>query len=295
MVLHLAQLFGVSFNAGALAVALGLVTTTDLAFAWSTTLQVDADQVHALVEAVAWPWAGVVEHAVPDQRLVAATQYERAAGFDRPAAWGRWWSFAVMAMLVYGLLPRVATWLIARWRLTAALRWTADHLPGLPMVHGRLTATSRPTEPGGSSVDPAPSGTAIASERVKPTQVDAPLVLAWAAPPTVSLLAEPIAAGGPGVDDDRRALERVQAAAADRPVLIVTKAWEPPVAELFDFVEALREAGEPTRPIMLLPVASDDAAGAALPDAHQLEVWRRRAATVGDPWLAVVTLEEFAP
>jgi hypothetical protein len=78
-------------------------------------------------------------------------------------------------------------------------------------------------------------------------------------------------------------------------LLVVTRAWEPPVAELFDYLAALREATSKTQPILLLPVGFDETGNASPPSDGQLETWRRRAAAAGDPWISVVTLAEVTP
>jgi hypothetical protein len=51
-----AQTFGVAFNVGALAAALYLVTFSDLAFSWSTTLSADIERGHRMTNLLATPW-----------------------------------------------------------------------------------------------------------------------------------------------------------------------------------------------------------------------------------------------
>ena len=73
-------------------------------------------------------------------------------------------------------------------------------------------------------------------------------------------------------------------------VLITVKAWEPPLMEFIDFVVALRAADRGAHTaVLVLPVglAEDDPLPVAT--AAQLQVWQRKLASVGDPWLRVVT------
>jgi hypothetical protein len=53
-----AQTFGVAFNVGALAAALYLVTFSDLAFSWSTTLSADIERGHRITSWLSAPWKG---------------------------------------------------------------------------------------------------------------------------------------------------------------------------------------------------------------------------------------------
>ncbi len=70
-------------------------------------------------------------------------------------------------------------------------------------------------------------------------------------------------------------------------VAIVVKAWEPPLLEFVDFVQAMRRVLGSGPEIVVYPLATSDA-GALVPgdDAH-VDVWRRQLGRVGDPWLRV--------
>jgi hypothetical protein len=149
LIVGLSQGFATAILAGALLALLIKVTLSDLTFAWSTTLDVTPDHVHALVETVALPWSGVFPQAVPSPEIIDATQFERylntymgpatsavesastqvhvdgATTIERqrpqPAATAAWWQFCLMVTLVYGFLPRVLLLVLARWRWRVAL------------------------------------------------------------------------------------------------------------------------------------------------------------------------------
>ena len=57
LLFSMAQRLGVVFNGAALVTSLALVSFTDLEFSWSTTLDTDAGEVRAVLDAVAAPWA----------------------------------------------------------------------------------------------------------------------------------------------------------------------------------------------------------------------------------------------
>ena len=64
----LSQIFALCFNFGALACCLALIIFSDLAFAWSTTLQVDSGGFHKIVSTIAAPWSWLASDAAPPAR-----------------------------------------------------------------------------------------------------------------------------------------------------------------------------------------------------------------------------------
>ncbi|NJN52642.1 MAG: DUF2868 domain-containing protein [Gammaproteobacteria bacterium] len=74
-VLHWSQTAAVAFNTGAVVTALVLVTFTDLAFGWSSTLDLSAQELHTWIAMLAKPWAGIVPAAVPSPELIDASRF----------------------------------------------------------------------------------------------------------------------------------------------------------------------------------------------------------------------------
>ena len=93
--------------------------------------------------------------------------------------------------------------------------------------------------------------------------------------------------------DDRALVEQLGGQPGEHDVAIIVKAWEPPLMEFVDFVRALRSAIGDGRMIMVLPVRMDDPQGPGTGDPAQLQIWRRRLASVGDPWLRVDAFHEL--
>jgi hypothetical protein len=94
------QFFAVTFNVGALLSCLYLILFSDLAFSWSTTLQVTATDIHSLTQALATPWSRLIPDADPSLALIDASRYYRlreALPFHL-AAGGLSWSCAWCAM-----------------------------------------------------------------------------------------------------------------------------------------------------------------------------------------------------
>ena len=105
------QLFGIGFNLGILATTLLKVLGTDLAFGWQSTLQVGADAVYKIVKAMAVPWSWFVPpeiaHPTLDQikgsHLILKDGIYHLTTPDLVA----WWPFLCLAVIFYGLLPRI--------------------------------------------------------------------------------------------------------------------------------------------------------------------------------------------
>lgn len=303
------QWLALGFFAGALAIALLLVTFTDLAFGWSTTLNVDAGLVQTLVSALSAPWAAWLPSAAPDPALVEASRFfrldEAAMPPERVARLGEWWPFVLMAVLVYGALPRALLLLVGLWRLRRATRSLLLDDPEVTALLDRLDA---PLVALGGGVDegsgiPESSGLPAPSEAL---EAEGLVLLIWngAATPAVArawlaatLGVEPAASGEVGIlqgEAERRdALLEVRQSVAGsvRRVVVVTKGWEPPLLEFMDFIAQARETlgGEATVTVVPLDVAGRSVRAA------ERDVWARALARARDPKLYVIDATGEAP
>lgn len=303
LVLRASQMFAVAFNIGLLAVYLALVVFTDLAFGWSTTLDVDAARVQVLVETLARPWNNWLAAAVPSAELVEATRYYRAGGTAvvNAASLGRWWSFLFMCLVTYGLAPRLLLLVFAAWRLDRATRRTLLHLPGVAELRYRLNRKAVETRAEDPESDvPAPTASPIGeSIPVNGACVailwgghaisDAEAVRVVARSAGLATNGVHRAGIGASLEDDRETLHA--AVAFDGPIAIIVKAWEPPLGELIDFIAELRGTTDKERAIIVVPVGEET--GAA-PRADDMAIWRRRMALSGDPWLSVRGISQEA-
>ena len=286
----------VGFYLGALAAALAHVVFTDLSFGWSTTLEVDASGVHALAHAIATPWRAFWPDASPTLSLVEGTRFYRIA--PTPDAglgvYGRWWPFVVATLACYGLLPRSAFLLFARNRYGSALARAVVQAPGSRRVLDRLASplvetTSVDGEPAESHPEASPDSIAdadVPSRAVHVSWGDA-LALAPRAPSAPKAEARHVVGGSQTPEDDTRTLEAAAAEALteDLPVVLAVRAYEPPLAEQIDFVTALRERIGDAREIVVAGIGGDE---------MRLGAWRRRLASLGDPWLSLAAVSNDA-
>ncbi|MEQ8860550.1 MAG: DUF2868 domain-containing protein [Pseudomonadales bacterium] len=296
------QWLALGFFAGALSVALLRVTFTDLAFGWSTTLNVDAALVHRALATLAAPWAGWLPDAAPDAALVEASRFFRLEEGGMPQAraaqLGAWWPFVLMTMVVYGALPRLLLLLFGGWRLRRA---TVALLLDDPEVSALLDRMDAPLLAlGGSSEEerleaereglPAPRelpSTQGLVLLVWNAAADRGTARRWLAD---HLGASAEASADVGIlqreDAQRGTLADVRQALDGpvRRVVLVTKGWEPPLLEFMDFLGLVREAfgGEATITVVPLNVS------ASAVEADDRDVWARALARVRDPRLYVL-------
>lgn len=305
------QRLAVAFHVGAILWFAARVFVTDLGFTWSATAEsVTPERVHVFVQTLAWPWQAWLPDAVPSLQHVAATQYFRLGsgtvgdtptGAADPALLAHWWKFLLAAMITYGLLPRLVAWILSAWRLHAAARWTIDHAPAArdaldrmaaPAVHTRASEDETRAPEHEAPRDDTDTAGHAATRAV---------VVVWsAATGDRSGLTEAVsrhfdvevdpalhsAGAGRSTQDDRRTIEDV-AAGSDRDTLIVmvVKSWEPATMDALDFVRALRtRVGDGPRIVVAglrLEGEGDD----------DVEQWRLRMKTLGDPWLRTVAFD----
>lgn len=316
-VLNWSQGFAVAFHLGAIGWFLTRVLVTDLSFTWSTTVEaITPERVHALTGALALPWRHWIPDAVPALADVRATQYFRlgtgsvagaASSVVDPATLGRWWTFLLACMVTYGLAPRILTWSWCRFRRHRAARWTALHLPGVADVLDRLESSLVQTQSAGGAEaegaagideaaeneaeDFAPTGRAILVDwSGAAAQVDA-LEAALGGALRSGIEGGHAAGAGNSLAEDARVraqvADEVRAAGGRTSVLLVVKAYEPATLEVVDFIRELRaDLPEATR-IVVFAVGR----GGPLDRPADVEQWRRRLATVGDPWLSVVGVD----
>lgn len=299
-VLVWSQLAAVAFNVAALATAFALVTFTDLAFGWSTTLTVDAARATRIAQTIASPWHGIIPVAVPDAALVEQSRFFRLeSGAGRITADSRaltgWWPFTLCAILVYGLLPRLAMLVFTGMRLRGSMRELLLDDPRVTALVDRMRSPAIETEavrhdermaarwsPAGG-LDRAIDSRAIAIiwERC----IDPEAARIEARRRFGSAVETVLEAGGArGLEADRRILDGI-GRLGDSSLLVFTPAWEPPVLELLDFLAALRDKVGSAVSIVVVPLPDSERTVTEV----ERTTWERAVGRLGDPRLYVET------
>ena len=193
-----------------------------------------------------------------------------------------------------------ASLMLAQARLNAAIRASIIAAPGFSAVLRRLHAARIETaavEP--ESGDPSASPMQPLGERLPRGAGTVRALINWSAVPVgagtlLSMFPDaPVfeAGGAATVGQDSALVEQLAALADARSgdVLILVKAWEPPLMEFVDFVKALRtKISAESAEIVVLPVGLEPAvAGLGRATPAQFKLWREKLARVGDPSLRV--------
>jgi hypothetical protein len=315
-ILRWSQLFALTFQLTALGACLLLVVFTDLAFGWSTTLttgdaELDAQRVHRATTAMALPWRAVLAEAQPSLELIGESRYFRAAATSlssaQAARLGGWWQFVALTIGIYGLMPRLITFALARNQLRAATRAAVEESPGLSAVlrrlhRARVESVAIEPEQGGKPVaaHTARNVGLVAAVSVSSGQLRA--VINWSGVPVggeglrvTFPHAKFYAAGGASSVADEGALAQKLGAilegTTDAIILIVVKGWEPPLMEFIDFITTLRGAlsSSSMTAIVVLPVGLSEGTGLTAATSTQVELWRKKLAGLSDPRLRVAT------
>ena len=318
------QVFALGFMCSAIAWFVFRLSTTDMAFVWSTTLDIEPQTMAAITNSLALPWTHLVPQATVDLDTIRNTRYFRAYHRVVPPevhaeALGRWWPFVLAAMITYGVVPRLLALLLCLWRQHVALRWCLVHTPGAAEVLDRLnsplvaTAAADVASPATyERLTPVPDERAMHRAPVplyNTSDSSQAVVITWANVPVrdsdvrqhimqhldVQVTSIWPAGGATTPAEDQRVLHAAAEALRDRSstprmLLMLVKAWEPPMLDVVDFLCALRRAiGEGER-IVVLPIALSPQALATHVYQQQCDIWQRKLATVGDPWLRVQAL-----
>ena len=303
VLLSLTQRTAFFFNVGALLACLYLIAFTDLAFAWSTTLALDADDMTRLLEVVAlpWSWSGV---AVPTHELVEASRYFRKAGQYDAELLKEWWGFLIAALCTYGLAPRLLLWSLASWRARSARRRITLTHGDCELAYERLTRSlhgwTAPADRDGAPVDDDVVPTESGAAELPGGRGLACTVLCWAdVPASAHQAAELVAArfgwsaeavhavgGRNGTAGRADVVSAIAEEPDERPLVVLAESWEAPSRAITRFLRQLRDAVGKRRPLVVALVGSH-AGGWAPPEADDRELWAQRIRSLGDPYLRV--------
>jgi hypothetical protein len=295
-----AQVAAVSFNVAALATAIALVTFTDLAFGWSTTLNADPAVVSHIVDVIAWPWHAIAPSAVPSAELVEQSQFFRLEGSALPAPGASrtlagWWPFTICAIVTYGLLPRILLLIVSALRLRAATAALLLDDPGVTALLDRMDSPALETSAAEHDALQARGTPAAAlSRHIVAARAQA---IVWEDCLTsdaagayarerlgFDLVSIVEAGGGRALSADRAALEQIAAAAPDL-LVVFTPAWEPPLLEFLDFLGELRRHIGDAVTIIVTPVPERTH---AVSDTER-DTWARAVGRLADPRLYLET------
>ncbi len=259
------QLISLAFAIGGLGAFLLLLAGTDISFVWRSTL-LQADDLLPLLEWLAAPWA-FWSAAQPSLVLLQQSQDFRLTTPELSAVQlGQWWKYVCAAQVTYMLLPRAIMALLAR-SVYLGNRNVVDSSLGRKILHIDAINTM-----------PMQGHLAPVVHKVDSNY----LMLDWGGVPPV--VAEKLyqRLGNPGdtvrtgpLSETQRGIDSRFSGAA---IVVAVKAWEPPMGELQDYLQALPVGDQNNK--LLLPLDWNEKKLLAV-QFNDLQEWRRFCGTLG--------------
>jgi len=292
LVMKRAQILALLFSLGLFLALLGMVSTKDIAFSWSSTLQVTPEAFHHFLSLLSAPWSSWLPSAVPSVALIEQSQYFRLGetldkGMVAHAAMlGEWWKFLACATLFYAIVLRGFLWLLASLGLRRALRRSLLSLEGadqlLHDINTPLVTTAAPVQerPFVQHLDHY--------IRIEPKLASSyRSTLGWAMrDKEIAVLNDSMSVrtekclgigGSNTLAGDQEIIRLSQGT-----VLLYVKSWEPPT---MDLVDTLTELVKYAQKVTLFPVGL--AADHYRATEKELDIWERKLQTLDHPkvWL----------
>jgi len=313
----LVQFFGTGFNLGVVSATLLKVVGSDVAFGWQSTVQFGSRLVFDLVRAVSTPWSWFVpaDIAHPSLSEIEGSRMVLKEGIYHLSTQDlvSWWPFLTLAVLFYGLLPRMillGVGLIVQNRMLGGLAFDHGACERLlqrmrtPLVRteGSSPSVGRIESEDGQGPEPAVQGPGISDEnKGLIAMVPADIFDQCPAAELDKVVSRRLGCltgrklrFGEDERGDREILEELSLLGQKHGspnVLILQEAWLPPIKETLNFIRDLRKTigetakievgliGRPVPDTIFTPVRQEDR-----------RAWQKRLGALGDPYLHVERL-----
>ncbi|MEM1155410.1 MAG: DUF2868 domain-containing protein [Pseudomonadota bacterium] len=269
--LRFGQELGALFTLGAIAAFFIVLAMSDFTFVWGSTFAVSDSAVETMTASMALPWSAWLPQATVDSDLIFVSRFHPAVSSIGPSnieAMRGWWPFLVMTLVVYALIPRILLWCLSMWLYGRELRVAILALPGASRVLSRMRAPIVATQ----GERERPDGQSKAST---PRSIDRRiLLLNWANALKADeidsfvefqVLADGhcVNAGSGSLDAELKRAAAMLASPVDH-LYVAVKSWEPPMADLADFLSKLSKASRCT--LFLVPLAARPVSATSVSD-----------------------------
>ena len=283
IVIKRSQFVALFFSIGLGLALLVVVATKDIAFAWSTTLQITPESFHTFLEMLATPWKTWFPSAVPSLELIEKSQYFRLGDslseemINNASKLGEWWKFLAFATLFYAIILRFFIYVLSLFGLHVAVKKSLFSLDG---VEGLLRDMNEPiistsNQAYRTNNDPSKQGELQTLEKLD-TSYD--VVQGWAMSEAhIAVLNDsmqvltPLVCDVGGTNSLEEDLEIIHKSHGE--VLLYVKAWEPPTMDFMDYLEALVEEVDK---VVVVPVGVPEEN--YTPSSKAFEVWEKKLA-----------------
>lgn len=292
LIIKRSQLLALCFSFGLLLALLGVVVTRDIAFAWSTTLEIDPETFYDFLHTLALPWRELYPSAVPSMALIEQSHYFRLGEqlsekmIENAPVLGEWWKFLACSTLFYAIFLRFLMYIFASSGLSRAVKQSLLTLKGAKQLLREINEpiiTTHGSEPENAFVSSESSYTQI----IHGLDSSYDIVQGWAMTHHELLLLcdsmgvispEHFEVGGTNnLEEDSEVVAK-----SNGEVLLFVKAWEPPT---MDFVDYLEELTVNVDKVIVAPVGTVEKGYST--SVKDLDVWDRKLSVLNNEkvWL----------
>lgn len=266
LIIKRSQLIALFFSIGLLVGLLGVVVTKDIAFAWSTTLQITPQMLYEFLDILSLPWSYFVPSAMPPIELIEHSQYFRLGDtlsqsmISHASSLGEWWRFLAFATIFYAIVLRFLMLIISSLGLDYAIN------KSLFMLDGAMRVLREINEPiiNTNAINQEPlfiphNGKYSQIDRDKNEydydviqglgmRYDELLVIA----DSMKLKAPKhfVVGGANSIEEDNIVISQ-----SSKEVLLLVKAWEPPMMDFVDYLTDLTDNKKVKR-VVIMPIGT---------------------------------------
>lgn len=286
IVIKRSQSIALFFSFGLCVALLLVVATKDIAFAWSTTLHVTPEAFRSFLNTLALPWRSWFPSAVPSLELIEQSQYFRLGDglsekmIRHASMLGEWWKFLAFATLFYAIFLRVLMLLLATLGWHMAVKKSLFNLEGvctlLRDMNEPIISTS--TNEDESKELHVKEGVL---QTVKKLDTSYDMVQGWAMSEDQLLVLNDAmqiitpqvydVGGTNSLEEDTEIIYK-----SHGEILLYVKAWEPPIMDFMDYLEALIAHVDR---VIVVPVGTEEDTYRA--DEKMIQVWIKKLAQLG--------------
>ena len=281
------QLFGVNFFLGVLVHYVYLVAFSDLAFGWSSTLDISAEAVFSFTSMLAYPWAEIYHYATPKLEIVELTRFYRIDGAEQvkmgASIYGAWWEFILMVIIAYGLMPRLLFLFILLYVKDEKIKKAHLLVPGVKQVLWRLNSEQANFEVTRGESDIQESGLVDVPRLALPKDT---VFVSWGFETTASQLkslgfsseefeGKNLYLSLREANSESSVLEKLQGI-NKKAICVFVRSWEVPMEEIFDFLRNVESQAEREVELILVPVNPKNKLQFEKATEREEQVWARK-------------------
>ena len=301
IVIKRSQIIALAFSLGLLFALLGVVATQDIAFAWSTTLNITPESFHSFLQTLAFPWRDLYPSALPSVELIEQSQYFRLGDklsdemIQNASKLGEWWKFLAFATLFYAIILRFVVYLLTEFGLNRAIKKSFLTLDGAQKLLNDMNELIISTHANENEQQLIQRHTAY-DQMLNSLDASYDIVQGWAIlKESLSVIADSMkvispkffeVGGGNTLDEDMEIIHHSQGE-----VLLYVKSWEPPTMDFIDYLEALIKRVDK---VIVCPVGTIE--DAYKTEAREVNVWARKLSILGSEkvWLRVSSVKTLS-